>query len=204
MTTQTKRIRRAPSDAEREILDAAEAILAERPFRDLSVDELMRRTGMRRSSFYHYFRRLDEVAIALVRRVQGEMMDAAAPWLEAGEQVDPVEAAERAIGSSAAIFARHSRVLTAIHEASFQYEAVQTAWREGVLEDWIGAIAAQLRAQRERGVTDVEEPEETARALLLMNTSVFVERLGNNRPPDDPADVARTLTRIWVGALYRR
>jgi AcrR family transcriptional regulator len=204
MPTETKRIRRAPSDAEREILDAAEAILAERSFRDLSVDELMARTGMRRSSFYHYFRRLDEVAIALVRRVQGEMMEAAAPWLQAGDDVDPVEAAERAIGSSAAIFARHGRVLTAIHEASFQYEAVQTAWREGVLEDWIGAIAAQLRAQRERGVTDVEEPEETARALLLMNTTVFVERLGNKRPPDDPADVTRTLTRIWVGALYRR
>lgn len=204
MTTETKRIRRAPSEAEREILDAAEAILAERSFRDLSVDELMARTGMRRSSFYHYFRRLDEVAIALMRRVQGEMMEAAAPWIEAGEDVDPVEAAERAIGSSAAIFARHGRVLAAIHEASFQYEAVQTAWREGVLGDWIGAIAAQLHAQRDRGVTDVEEPEETARALLLMNTSVFVERLGTNRPPDDPADVARTLSRIWVGALYRR
>src|SRR3954470_21833489 len=185
MTTQAKRIRRAPSDAEREILDAAEAILAERSFRDLSVDELMARTGMRRSSFYHYFRRLDEVAIGLMRRVQGEMMDAAAPWLQAGEDIDPVEAAQHAIASSAAIFARHGRVLSAIHEASFQYEAVQTAWREGVLEDWIGAIATQLRAQRERGVTDVEEPEETARALLLMNTSVFVERLGN-RPPDDP------------------
>src|SRR3954454_11290956 len=140
MTTQAKRIRRAPSDAEREILDAAEALLAERSFRDLSVDELMARTGMRRSSFYHYFRRLDEVAIALMRRVQGEMMEAAAPWLEAGEDVDPGEAAERATPagapgratrSSAAISPRHGRVLTAIHEASFQHEAVQTAWREG-------------------------------------------------------------------------
>src|SRR3954466_15715715 len=99
MTTQAKRIRRAPSDAEREILDAAEALLAERSFRDLSVDELMARTGMRRATFYPYFRRLDEVAIALMRRVQGEMMEAAAPWLEAGEDVDPAPAAERAIQS---------------------------------------------------------------------------------------------------------
>src|SRR4051794_41967988 len=104
MTTQAKRIRRAPSDAEREILDAAEALLAERSFRDLSVDELMARTGMRRSSFYHYFRRLDELAIALMRRVQGEMMEAAAPWLEAGDEGDPVEAAARAIGSGATVF----------------------------------------------------------------------------------------------------
>src|SRR3954453_23983797 len=107
MTTQAKRIRRAPRDAGREILDAAESILAERSFRDLSVDELMARTGMRRSSFYHYFRRLGEVAIALMRGFQGEMRGAAAPWLQAGVEVDPVEAAEGAIGSRAAIFARH-------------------------------------------------------------------------------------------------
>src|SRR3954466_1582532 len=111
MTTQAKRIRRAPSDAEREILDAAEALLAERSFRDLSVDELMARTGMRRSSFYHYFRRLDEVAIALMRRVQGEMREPPARWLQAGGDVDPVEPAQRPIQSSAAIFARHGRVL---------------------------------------------------------------------------------------------
>src|SRR3954454_409364 len=102
MATQPKpRIRRLPGDAQREILDAAEQLLAERPFRELSVDELMARTGMRRSSFYHYFRSIDEVAIALMRRVQGEMMEAAAPWLQGGDEVDPVEAAARAIDSSA-------------------------------------------------------------------------------------------------------
>src|SRR3954470_5785636 len=149
MATQTKpRIRRLPGDAQRAILDAAEQLLAERPFRELSVDELMARTGMRRSSFYHYFRSLDEVAIALMRRVQGEMMEGAAVWLEMGADEDPIAAAERAIASSAEIFARHGPVLAAIHEASFHYEAVQRVWREGVLEDWIGAIAAQLRAQR--------------------------------------------------------
>src|SRR4051794_25504529 len=134
MPTTTKRIRRAPSDAEREILDAAESVLAEHRFRALSVDELMRRTGMTRSSFYHYFRSLDAVVIALMRRVQGEMMEGAAPWLQAGEDDDPLEAAERAIRASAEIYARHGPVLAAIHEASFHYDAVRTAWREGVLE----------------------------------------------------------------------
>src|SRR3954469_21184927 len=202
MATQPKpRIRRLPGDAEREIVDAAEALLAERPFRELSVDELMARTGMRRSSFYHYFRSLDEVAIALMRRVQGEMMQAAAVWLEATPDDDALAAAERAIAGSADIFARHGAVLAAIHEASFHYEAVQRVWREGVLEDWIRAIAAQLRAQRERGVTRVEDPEEIARALLLTNTAVFVERLGQQHR-ESPAAVAETLATIWMGAIY--
>jgi TetR/AcrR family transcriptional regulator, ethionamide resistance regulator len=199
--TKPRRVRRLPDDARREILDAAEALLGQRPFRELSVDDLMARTGMTRSSFYHYFRSLDEVAIALMRRVQGEMMQAAAPWLRMDDDSDPAVAAARGIRESAKIYARHGRVLAAIHEASFHYEAVQRAWRDGVLEDWIGTIASQLRLQRERGATRVADPEETARALLLMNTAVFVERLGR-QPPDPPEAVAETLAEIWIGALY--
>src|SRR5262245_14546579 len=196
-----RRIRRLPDDARREILDAAEVLLAQRPFRELSVDDLMACTGMTRSSFYHYFRSLDEVAIALMRRVQGEMMRAVAPWLRADYDGDPAVGAERGIRAGAEVFARHGLVLSAIHAASFRYETVQRAWRDGVLEDWIGAIAAQLRAQRERGLTRVADPEEIARALLLMNTAVFVERLGE-QPPDPPEAVAETLAEIWIGALY--
>ena len=201
-TTKPRRIRRAPDDARREILDAAEALLNERSFRELSVDDLMARTGMTRSSFYHSFRSLDDVAVALVRRVQGEMMEAAAPWLERGAEGDPIPATERGILETAKVFARHGIVLAAIHGASFRYETVQHEWREGILEDWIRAIATQLRAQRERGLTTISEPEEISRALLLMNTSVFVERLGRH-PAESPEAVAATLATIWVGALYR-
>src|SRR3954454_19021290 len=103
-TRQAKRIRRLRGDAQREILDAAESLLAGRPFRELSVDELMARTGMTRSSFYHYFGSLDDVAIALMRRVQGEMMMGAAPWLEADEDADPIDAPQGAIDRSAGRF----------------------------------------------------------------------------------------------------
>jgi AcrR family transcriptional regulator len=199
--TKPRRIRRLPHDAQREILDAAEVLLAERPFRELSVDELMARTGMTRSSFYHYFRSLDEVAIALMRRVQGEMMEATAPWLRVDYEGDPALGLEQGIRASAQVFARHGLVLSAIHEASFRYEAVQREWRDGVLEDWIGAVAAQVRAQRERGLTRVADAEEIARALLLMNTAVLVERLGK-QPPDPPEAVADALAEIWIGALF--
>ena len=199
--TKPRRIRRRPHDARREILDAAEVLLAERPFLELSVDDLMARTSMTRSSFYHYFRSLDEVAIALMRRVQGEMMEATAPWLRVDYDGDPAVGLEQGIRASAEVFARHGLVLSAIHEASFRYEAVQREWRDGVLEDWIGAVAAQVRAQRDRGLTRVADAEEIARALLLMNTAVLVERLGK-QPPDQPDAVADTLAEIWIGALF--
>ena len=199
--TKPRRIRRRPHVARREILDAAEVLLAERPFLELSVDDLMASTSMTRSSFYHYFRSLDEVAIALMRRVQGEMLEATAPWLRVDYEGDPAVGLEQGIRASAEVFARHGVVLSAIHEASFRYEAVQREWRDGVLEDWIGAVAAQLRAQRDRGLTRVADAEEIARALLLMNTAVLVERLGK-QPPDQPDAVADTLAEIWIGALF--
>lgn len=196
-----RRIRRLPDDARREILDTAEALLAERPFRGLSVDELMARTAMTRSSFYHYFRSLDEMAIALMRRVQGEMMAATAPWLRTDYDGDPAAGIAQGIRASAEVFARHGLLLSAIHEASFHYETVQAEWREGILEDWIRAVTELLRAQQARGQNRVGNPEEMARALLLMNTSVFAERLGK-RPPDPPEAVAEVLAEIWIGALY--
>lgn len=196
-----RRIRRLPQEAEREILDAAEALLAERPFRELSVDELMRRTGMRRSSFYHYFRSLEEVAVGLLERVQAEMIEAATPSLENALGDDPAGSVRRGLHDIAAIYARHGPVLAAIHEASFHHAAVERAWRHGLLEQWIRLVAGQLRLQRERGLTRVEDPDEIARALLLMNTAVFVERLGGP-DPDPPGAVAEALARVWVGALY--
>lgn len=200
-TPPRRRIRRAPAVAQKEILDAAEAILAERPFRDLSVDDLMARTGMTRSTFYHHFRSLDDVATGLLRRVQAQMLAAAAPWMRVDESEDPVASVRRAIRAVAEVYAANGPVLAAIHEASYHHDAVRQAWREGVLDEWIRAVAEQLRIQREQGVTTLEDPEEIARALLLMNTAVFIERLGT-RPADSPEAVADLLATVWVRTIY--
>src|SRR6516165_7654289 len=132
-----RRIRRLPDDARREILDAAEALLAEHPFRELSVDDLMTRTGMTRSSFYHYFRSLDEVAIALMRRVQGEMMEATAPWLRVDYDGDRAVGLEQGIRRRADVLAPHGLLPSATHQPSSRYEAVEHEWRDAELEHWI-------------------------------------------------------------------
>src|SRR5436190_852106 len=157
-TAPDRRIRRSPEAAAREILDAAEALLAERSYREVSVDELMQRTGMTRSTFYHYFRGLDELAVALLKRVQSEMIDAVAPWLgPAAETDDLVGNIEQGIVGVAQVYARHGRVLAAIDQAAHQHEKVEQAWRSGVLAPWIAAVTEQMRANHERGLTAVEE-----------------------------------------------
>ena len=80
--TSAPRRRRTPESAEREILDAAESFLRERPFRDLTVDEVMARTTLSRPSFYVYFRDRHHLAVRLVEGIGDALFGMANRWLE--------------------------------------------------------------------------------------------------------------------------
>src|SRR5215207_8047753 len=66
----TKRERRRPEESEREILDAAEQLLRERPLSEITVGELMARTRLGRSSFYFYFGDLYDLVARLLTRLE--------------------------------------------------------------------------------------------------------------------------------------
>lgn len=195
-----KRVRRRPEDAEREILDAAEDFLQDHDFRELSVDELMRRTGMVRSTFYHYFPDRGAVIARLLEPIRDEMLTAATGWLE-GLDDEPTRALARTLRRVAEAWAAHAHLLRAANEAAHYDPDVERLYLAMAVEDFAKPIAALLRRERRAGRTAVSNPEEVARALMLMNVNVFAERLGR-RPPDSPAAVARTLTQIWAGTIY--
>ncbi len=65
MPGKPQRRRRTPEMAREEIIDATVAALADVDFGALTVDVIMRRTDMTRSSFYHYFKSVDELALGL-------------------------------------------------------------------------------------------------------------------------------------------
>jgi AcrR family transcriptional regulator len=194
------RIRRLPERAQQEILDAAEDFLRDHDFRDLAVDEVMSRTGMVRSAFYNYFRDRNGLAIALLERVEFEMISGAR-WLEGDLSEDPMDDLADAIRQVAAVYARHGHLLRAIHEASYHDREVEQAYRHGVIENFIEIVTHRLRQEKRAGRTTVTNPAEVARALLLMNSNVLVERLGRS-PGARPADVARPLIYIWQQAIY--
>jgi TetR/AcrR family transcriptional regulator, ethionamide resistance regulator len=194
-----RRTRRSPEVSEREILDAAAALLADVPFRDLSVDELMRRTRMGRSSFYVYFRDRGDLALRLLARIEGEMFAVAERWL-AGRG-DPVADVREALEGVAAVYARHGRVLAAIAEAGHHDAAVEQAYRWGLVERFVRAVAARIRRDRAAGLTDVGDPDEVARALLLLNERYLTELLGGPDPAPTAA-VVEVLQLVWVRTLY--
>ena len=102
--------------AEREIIAAAEELLRERPFRDLTVDEVMRRTELSRPSFYVYFRDRHHLVLRVVERFGAEMWTMSERWFE-GSGPGGVRIRD-SLGGVAAVFERHGPVLHALADAA--------------------------------------------------------------------------------------
>ena len=106
-----RRRRRSPEVAEQEIIDAAEALLRERPFRELTVDEVMRRTDLSRPSFYVYFRDRHHLVLKVVERLSAESAAGADIWYQAeGSGREVIREATAAVVD---VFVRHGAVMQA-------------------------------------------------------------------------------------------
>jgi AcrR family transcriptional regulator len=196
--TAPRRRRRTPEVAEREIIAAAEALLRERPFRELTVDEVMRRTGLSRPSFYVYFRDRHHLVLKVVERLTAESSANADAWYSAeGSGRDVIrEATAGVVG----VYARHGAVLEALADAAADDPEVEAAYR-GSLEYFIDTTARHIEREMEAGNMLPCDAQETARALSIMNERYMAAVLGRN-PTVDPEIVIDTLTTIWVRTLY--
>jgi AcrR family transcriptional regulator len=193
-----KRRRRRPEEAEAEILDAAESFLRRRPFRDLQVANLMDATGLRRSSFYHYFRDRHDVVVRLVEKLAAELTPMNEMWFR--DEEDPAASLRvgyRAVGE---FWAKHGPVLRAIAEAAIHDRKVEKAHR--ALVDRIArGTADRIRADVASGRTAPLDADATARALITMSEHFLNEQLG--RPGRrDWRPAIETLSRIWLRTLY--
>ena len=121
-----RRRRRTPEVAEQEIIAAAEALLRERPFRELTVDEVMRRTDLSRPSFYVYFRDRHHLVLRVVEHIGGELFTMADRWFK-GEGDGP-ELAREATEGIVAVFAEHGPVLRALADAAADDPGVEEVY----------------------------------------------------------------------------
>jgi TetR/AcrR family transcriptional regulator, ethionamide resistance regulator len=198
--TEPQRRRRRPEDAEREILDAARGLLAERPAGDLTVGAIMAATTLSRKSFYVYFDNRYDLLRRLVEPLAAERDAIIAPLLRPG--VDMATGAREALVRLAELYATHGRLLRALAEASSEDHEAKRAWRE-FLEPVVQAHSAKIADEIERGRIRGIDAETAARALIGMNLQYFFDELVD-APEPDPAAAAETLLVLWERALYYR
>ena len=195
-TTPPRRRRRSPESAEREILEAAESFLSERPFRDLSVDEVMARTTLSRPSFYVYFRDRHQLLVRLVEGIGRDLFEAASVWLTGEGEI------RESLARLVPTYAEHGLVLSAIADAAGHDPQAERTYR-GLIERFVETTARRIEKDVEAGRTEALDAPETARALVWMTERYLKETLGR-RPQADVETAVAALAGIWERALYGR
>ncbi|WP_067824653.1 TetR/AcrR family transcriptional regulator [Nocardia inohanensis] len=193
-----RRPKHDPRESEREILDAAEQLLRERPFREISVDAVMSRTGLKRPAFYVHFRDRHDLVLRVVENLGREVFEMTERWLQGD---DPATDARQALEGLVDVYAAHGPVFRAVSDAATTDEKVEDAYRT-LMQRFIDATTAHIREEQARGrIGELADVEETARALIWMDERYLSEALGRE-PAADPQVVVGVLYSIWMSALY--
>ena len=200
-TEKTRRVRRDPASAKIEIIAAFEAALGEVAFQDLTVDRLMQRTGMTRSSFYHYFTALDDLVLGLFEHFESDIRATVDPWLLDGSDGDYREATARNLTRMFVVFQDHRRAIAALTQAALGNSGVYQQWQRRVVDYYIDLTACFIRRQIELGRSNAEDPKRLARALILMNHAVFNDHL-TRADAEAPEIVAKVVAEIWNSSIY--
>jgi TetR/AcrR family transcriptional regulator, ethionamide resistance regulator len=194
-----RRARHDPADSEREILQAAESLLGERPFREVTVASIMLRTGLKRPAFYVHFRDLGDVLLRVAQRITAELESASQAWL-AGPR-EPERDLLAALRGASTAYLANGALLRALADAAVVDARAETAY-VGVVEGLVAMVAARLRAeQREGRVEAAIDAERTARALVWMNERYLYRQVVAGGGAD-VEEIVSVLGGIWLARLY--
>src|SRR6185503_18286531 len=95
-TVQPKASRRRREEVQATILRRALELAEDSPYSDLTVDEIARAAGISRSAFYIHFQDKQDLLIAAVEEVAGELYEMAERWWS-GQGGSPAELVHNAI-----------------------------------------------------------------------------------------------------------
>ena len=172
----------------------------------MTVEGVMARTGLSRPAFYAYFRDRYELVTRLLEGFGGLLFAVDRRWLAGGGRDEAGEVLTDALRRGSETFVRYGPVLRAIADAASQDSRVEEVYRFGLIERLVGAVAARISRDVEAGITPgYLDPEETARALVLMTERYLLDAFGRpeGRPsPERVAIVLGALEKVWVRTLY--
>ena len=167
----------------------------------------MVRTGLSRPAFYAYFRDRYEVVTRLLEGIGVLLFALDWRWLSSGEvEEEAREVLVDALRAGFQTFVEYGSVLRAIADAAGYDARVEQVYRYGLIERLVTAVAGRISRDVEAGLSPADlEPEETARALVLMTERYLLDAFGHpeRRPSrEESAAVFATLEGIWLRTLY--
>jgi AcrR family transcriptional regulator len=178
------------------IVAAAEAALRERPFREVSVEELMERAGLARTQFYRHFDDLSDLVLTVTGDAFAELLTAQEQLVEvAGMTAANLRAA---IAPAVHAFAEHGPLVRAVSEAAVHDSAVEEVFT-AVQERYVALVERLVRRAAAAGAP-IADPAQTARLLHLGNVAYFIDVFGHGQAVS--AEVALdTVLASWCAVL---
>ena len=197
--TQLREGRRARRESVRAALcDALLELVEQMPFKEISVDDVTRAAGIKRSAFYVHFSDKQDLLIATAEETAEALYREADRWWH-GEG-PPEDRLVEALTGMAELYERHGSLLRAATEVSTYDDELRRFWR-GIVERFIAATEAHLRGERARNrVARGLEPRATAESLVWMAERCCYIYLA--RGERSARELVESLGATWTAALY--
>lgn len=188
---QRKRAPRVPAaEARRRIIDAANRLLRERRYRDLTVDDVMDEAGLTRTVFYRHFDGIASIVLGLSEDLLSRVLAEA----DTGDPTDR-EMMRRQLALTVDAFREYGPLFLAFDDAAHQDDRVERAHR--AFTDHTVDIMAELI---ERGVALGHTPpmpvRDVAAALHAMNLHYLLDLVARD-PTFDRDRALDALMTVW-------
>ena len=181
------------------LVNAAREVFERDGFLDARITDIAATAGVAAGSFYTYFQRKEDVFAAVMERVNEEMLH---PRLRGiADRDDPVAVIEATNRSYLAAYRRNAKLM-ALMEQVAQIDEDFRRIRLRRVRSFIERNAHAIEQLQQRGLADPElDPQVAAQALSAMVGRMayfrYVQGFGNASVDT----LAKTLTRLWAGAL---
>lgn len=197
------RARQQPDETRTLILDTADRLMRERPFRELSVDEVMRPTGYGRTVFYRHFTGLPQLVLSVLARVLPELAEAQARFAELAERdLDRAEI-RTVLRPVVEHWQRHGPLLRAMRDAAVADREIEALVQQ-TQSRFQSLLAEGIARRQAAGWSRGAQPHQLAGALIAMNQRYLLTSFGEPEPSVDVDAATDALALVWGAVLLTR
>lgn len=184
------------------LLAALDELLETRAFTDIGINDVARRAGLSRPSFYFYFPSKAAAVAALLGDMYQNVLRTA-PWFDQ-HSGDPLTQLRSGIEHTATMWRARPRLMAAMLDAVHDDADVKSTW-----DDWLAEFevrtAARVRADQAAGAArtdiDVEAMARVLVGVIFRAMEDDVRDLQAGRPPRP--QLVTTVYDVWRHSLYR-
>jgi AcrR family transcriptional regulator len=189
------------SNAEAQILEAAERLLATKSLQELSVGDINEAAGVSRTTFYFYFSSKFAVVSALLDSRLDEIYQGVRPWIESEGEAS-VEFLRSTLVTTTHTWLRHGPLMRAVLENLPSDQDLREQWYT-ILDRFISEFAKHIDGLRAGGYY----PPGMDSVTLATGLAWATERVLYNSTLDldprftDPDEIAAFLFLLWHGTI---